>query len=163
KSYQEQDAGRTLFWATHDLALAKEFATDFLIVRRQAGSGKIEMKACGSEQAGQIEEEVYAGNDIPDVSVPLISAKARRSGKAGEVPFTEAKVGNSLTFARRDAPSLARVGHLGRWLGSIEGAAPPLFRGFTGIVRLYRRFSDHAVAAAVGLSILMLSFVFLGL
>jgi putative ABC transport system ATP-binding protein len=161
RSYQEQDPGRTLFWATHDLALAQEFATDFLVVRRR-GAGKIEMKAYGREQAGQIEEEVYAGGDIAEVNVPLVTP--RRPAKPGEVPFTEAKVGNSLTFARRDAPySLSQVGHLGRWLGSIEGVAPPVFRGLAEVVRLYRRFSDHAVAAAVGLSILMLSFVFLGL
>jgi putative ABC transport system ATP-binding protein len=163
KSYQEQDESRTLFWATHDLALAREFATDFLIVRRNA-EGAIELKACGRGEVDTIEDEVYAGNDIADVSVPLIAVTARRPQKPGEVPYTEAKVGSSLTFARRDAPySLSQVGRLGRWLGSVEGVAPPLVRGATEVGRLYRRFSDHAVAAAVGLSILMLSFVFLGL
>jgi putative ABC transport system ATP-binding protein len=163
KSYQEQDESRTLFWATHDLALAREFATDFLIVRRDA-EGAVELKACGCEQIDTLEDEVYAGNDIADVSVPLIAVTAKRPKKPREVPYTEAKVGSSLTFARRDARySQSQVGRLGRWLGSVEGVAPPLMRGALELGRLYRRFSDHAVAAAVGLSILMLSFVFLGL
>src|SRR5262249_30363603 len=58
--YQEQEPSRTLFWATHDLALAREFATDFLIVRKLE-SGAVDLAACGREEIDHLESKVYAG------------------------------------------------------------------------------------------------------
>jgi len=166
--YQEQHPSRTLFWATHDLALAHKFATDFLIVRKP-DSGPVELVACGHESLDAIKAKVYAYAGKMDVEVPVIPAGPERTAKPGEavrteVPYTEAKVGSSLTFARRASRySQSQIGHLGRWMGSIEGAGPPVLRGILEIGRLSRRFSDYTVAAVVGLSILMLSFVFLSL
>jgi hypothetical protein len=73
-------------------------------------------------------------------------------------------VGGSLTFAeRRGTRSLFQVGLIGRWLSSIESRPPPLLTGFLSLLRLYRRFSDHSEAFAILLSVLMTSFILIGL
>lgn len=165
--YQQQNSNRTLFWATHDLPLAMEFATDFLIVRKTVGRA-VELEGLltnpGPSCLAQIEAKVYGGAIVLNTP-PLSSGNGNVSRPKGhEVPYTQAKVGSSLTFARRGiSESLAQFGRLGSWMASIESAPPPLLHAGTELVRLYRRFSDHAVAGALGLSILMLSFVFLGL
>jgi ABC-type nitrate/sulfonate/bicarbonate transport system ATPase subunit len=164
--YQEQEPGRTLFWATHDLQLAADFATDFVIVRKSEEAG-VELEGPlpnpGRERFSEIENRVYEGT-----TVTLGSRASDRMGPVSwagaEVSYTQAKLGGSLTFARRDSPqSLFEIGRIGRWMASIEGGSPPLLRGFADLFTLYRRFSDYAVAGGVMMSMLMLSFVFLGL
>jgi ABC-type lipoprotein export system ATPase subunit len=168
--YQEQDLTRTLFWATHDLPLAAEFATEFLIVRivHKPDGQDLELEGplpnLGPSHLKEIEAKVYSGAIILNASPPLSQRPTALAPNGHEVPYTQAKLGCSLTFARRGTPeSLGQVGRLGRWMASIESRPPPILLAGAEMVRLYRRFSDHAVAGALGFSILMLSFVFLGL
>jgi ABC-type lipoprotein export system ATPase subunit len=163
--YQQADPHRTLFWATHDLPLAAEFASDFLIVRKLAGE-RVELEGpianLGPQHLSEIEAKVYDG--VPVSEVRPLSRLSSVSKTDDEIGYTQAKVGSSLTFARRGANrSLIQVGPLGRWMASIESRPPPLLKGFFSLFQLYRRFSDQAVAGSTGLSVLMLAFVFLGL
>jgi putative ABC transport system ATP-binding protein len=164
-NYQTQSPGRTLFWATHDLQLAAEFATDFLIVRKPEGR-PVELEGPlpnpGVQQLADVEARIYAS--APVLDAPLLAQSSLPPAGRGEVRYTQAKVGSSLTFARRASRrSLFQVGSLGRWMASIESRPPPIARGFLQLFQLYARFSDHAVAGAVMMTMLMLSFVFLGL
>ena len=127
--YQEQNVNRTLFWATHDLALACEFATDFLVVRKPI-SGPIELETFGREGLDDIENKVYAGTNMQGIGRPLNLTTPSTAKKGAEIPYTAAKVGNSLTFAGRTSRySLNQIGRIGRWMGSIEGSGPPVIRG----------------------------------
>lgn len=163
--YQQQVPSRTLFWVTHDLQLASDFATDFLIVRKPDGQ-PVELEGPlanpGRDGLAEIERKVYTGAAVLDAKPPT-NLSERTQGR-GEIRFTQAKVGSSLTFARRDTrQSLFQLKHMGRWMASIEGRPPPVVKGFLDLYHLYKRFSDHAVAGAVMMSVLMLGFVFLGL
>lgn len=166
--YQEQEPCRTLFWATHDLPLAMKFATDFFIVRKPLGEptqldGPIPNN--DPENLKEIEDKVYRGAVVPDKTVFIIDSLSTRQREGRKVTYIQAKVGSSLTFARRtSAESLAQIGRFGRWMGSIEGSPPPILAAVRKLIPLYRRrFSDHAVAAALGLSILIFALMLAGL
>jgi ABC-type lipoprotein export system ATPase subunit len=163
--YQEADPHRSLFWATHDLRLAAEFASDFLVVRKREGQ-EIELEGPfpnpGLEQLHEVEEKVYDGAAISAVKQGLHFSTATKT--SDEVRYTQAKVGGALTFAlRRATRSLFQVGAFGRWMSSIESRPPPLLSGFFSLLRLYGRFSDRAEAYAILLSVLMTSFILIGL
>jgi putative ABC transport system ATP-binding protein len=163
--FQAQQPGRTLFWATHDLSLAAEFATDFLIVRKLNGQpveleGPIPNPYPAPLTA--IEEKVYEGRALG--SPPAIPLGPRPARNRREVPYTQAKVGTAMTFARRSPrDNLAELGEFGSWMANVKSVRPPVLRALAGFWQLYRRFSDFSVAAALGLPIIMLSFVFIGL
>jgi ABC-type lipoprotein export system ATPase subunit len=166
-AYQEQEPGRTLFWATHDLPLAAEFATDFLLVRKPNG-GSIELEGPipnpYPEPLTGIEKKIYEGTEPAPVSSAIRAIEPPAFKNQREAPYTQAKVGASLTFARRIARrTFAQIGQFGRWMASVTSAPPPLLRGVLEFFRLYRRFSDFSIAAALGLPVMMLSFVFIGL
>jgi ABC-type lipoprotein export system ATPase subunit len=163
--YQELGVQRSLFWATHDLQLAAEFATDLVIVRKPEGRS-VELEGPipnpGSRHLAEIERKVYDGATLLEAQPPPDTGPRERT--YGEVPYTQAKLGSSLTFARRDArQSLFQSSEIGRWMASIEARRPPVAKGLKEIFRVYRRFSDYAVAGAITMSMLMLGFVFLGL
>ncbi|NPU13067.1 ATP-binding cassette domain-containing protein [Bradyrhizobium sp. 83002] len=163
--YQEADPLRTLFWATHDLQLAAEFASDFLVVRKRPGQ-EIELEGPfpnpGLEQWREVEEKVYDGIVVSGVKQGLRVSKATKT--KDEVRYTQAKVGGSLTFSLRQATSsLFQLGAFGRWMSSIESRPPPMLTGLLSLIRLYGRFSDRAEAYAILLAVLMTSFILIGL
>ena len=165
-AYQEQESGRTLFWATHDLPLAAEFATDFLLVRKPNG-GSIQLEGPipnpHPEPLTGIEKKIYEGT-ASAVSTAIRPLDAQLPKNSREVPYTQAKVGTSLTFARRSARhTFAQLGQFGRWMASATSTRPPILRAALDFIRIYRRFSDFSVALALGLPVMMLSFVFIGL
>lgn len=155
-TYQERGPRRTLVWATHDLDLALAFATDFLIVRKGRGEA-VELegpipRSAETTVAG-IEMKLYGGADVPG---PVAEEPPDAPVAGSTAHYTQAKVGASLTFSRRSAlGGFARLGRLGAWMASLDAKRPPILAALAMPHRVYQRFNDVPVAAALGLTVLM--------